>query len=86
MSARSLAEAVIMQSISDLWRKDAREESINFFEGEGFVKYAAIAGMKFKDKLKVVKLVDTVIKTEIKTEKTPRARRRHHAEIPVRTI
>ena len=45
MSVRSLAEAVILQSLEDLWNPSYREESREFFEGSGFKMCAEIAGM-----------------------------------------
>ena len=45
MGCRSLAEAVILQSIEDLWNPLHREESKEFFKGEGFKIYAEIADL-----------------------------------------
>ena len=44
-SIRSLAEAVILQSIEDLWNPARKRESLLFFKGEGFRLYAGIAGI-----------------------------------------
>ncbi len=42
---RNLAKAIILQAAEDLWDYDHRRESIVFFCGQGFCKYAALAGM-----------------------------------------
>jgi hypothetical protein len=42
---RSLAEAVILQSLEDLWEPAFRTESRDFFEGDGFRICADIAGL-----------------------------------------
>ncbi|HEX8948555.1 MAG TPA: hypothetical protein VF790_06310 [Dissulfurispiraceae bacterium] len=44
-SIRSLAEAVILQSLEDLWNPARKRESLLFFKGEGFRLYAEIAGI-----------------------------------------
>ncbi len=43
MSFKHLAEAVILQSIEDLWNPCYRKESKVFLYGEGFRMYADIA-------------------------------------------
>ncbi len=42
---KSLAEAVILQSMEDLWNPSHRDESKVFFKGDGFKICAEIAGM-----------------------------------------
>lgn len=54
---RSLAEAVILQSVEDLWSKTDRERSIEFFTGEGFSLCAEMAGMKIIDRLRFFRLL-----------------------------
>jgi hypothetical protein len=39
----SLAEAVILQSLEDLWDPSHRIESIDFFNGDGYRIYAKLA-------------------------------------------
>lgn len=46
MGYRALAEAVILQSAVDMWNPRYARESREFFEGEGFVLYAHIAGIQ----------------------------------------
>lgn len=43
MGFKSLAEAVILQSIEDLWNPCHRKDSKEFLYGEGFKIYADIA-------------------------------------------
>jgi len=82
MGTRDLAEAVILQSIEDLWSKDAREESINFFKKSGFVKYAAIASMTTEDRLKLLNIIGEAIRSEKKSA----TRRINNVEFRVRAV
>jgi len=43
--ARTLAEAVILQSIEDLWNPVCKRGSLMFFEGDGFVICCELAGI-----------------------------------------
>jgi hypothetical protein len=43
--ARSLAEAIILQSVEDLWDEGQRKECLKFFWGNGFAICAEIAGL-----------------------------------------
>ncbi|TAN44240.1 MAG: hypothetical protein EPN22_07070 [Nitrospirae bacterium] len=54
MGARTLAEAVIMQSICDLWNPHEKEESIKFFKGQWFDRYASVAGMVQSEKDRLI--------------------------------
>jgi hypothetical protein len=42
---KNLAEAVILQSLEDLWDPSHRIESIDFFNGDGYRIYAKLAGL-----------------------------------------
>jgi len=42
---KSLAEAVILQSLEDLWDPSHRIESIDFFNGDGYRIFAKLAGL-----------------------------------------
>lgn len=53
---KSLAEAIIFQSLDDLSVDGHREESICFFEGEGFTLCASLAGMGEDEKKAVLDL------------------------------
>ncbi len=56
-SVKSLAEAIILQSMEDFWGNAYREESIEFFKGEGFRVCAEIAGMGNEDQTKVLEML-----------------------------
>ena len=57
MGIRNLAEAVILQSIEDLWDKRHRSDCLAFFKGEGFNICARIAGIKFSGRMKLLRLI-----------------------------
>ncbi len=57
MRLKALAEAVILQSIEDLWSRTHRRDSIEFFEGEGFRHCADLAGMKVVERLKLIRML-----------------------------
>ena len=54
---RALAEAVILQSIEDLWSKTKRKKSIEFFMGDGFSLCADMAGMKVVERLRLLRML-----------------------------
>lgn len=54
---RHLAEAVILQSIEDLWNPECRGESHDFFDGEGFVLCSEIAGITHMKQLTVLRML-----------------------------
>lgn len=56
MGFRNLAEAVILQSLEDLWNPLYREESKEFFKGEGFKIYAEILDFNSLKKFKIIHL------------------------------
>lgn len=56
-SAKSLAEAIILQSMEDFWSNAYRQESIEFFKGEGFKICAEIAGMGHEEQSKVLEML-----------------------------
>jgi hypothetical protein len=55
--AEKIAEAIILQAIEDLWSDVHRQESIEFFTGEGFAICARIAGMGLYEKLKLIQAI-----------------------------
>ena len=74
MKTRNMAEAIILQSIEDLWDKDEREECIKFFSGENFRTCAAIAGLGTIEQIKILRILDDLIKVlnnPIKSKKDP---------------
>jgi hypothetical protein len=54
---RSLAEAIILQSIEDLWNPVCRRESLMFFGGEGFVLCSRIAGISYIKRLEMLRML-----------------------------
>jgi hypothetical protein len=54
---RSLAEAIILQSIEDLWNPVCRRESLLFFGGEGFVLCSKIAGISYIKRLEMLRML-----------------------------
>ena len=71
MGYKSLAEAVILQSMEDLWNPSHRDESKNFFKGDGFKICAEIAGMNSKKQYKFINLLGG--ETHVRTSKTQSA-------------
>ena len=57
---KNLAEAIILQSIEDLWSRTHQQESIEFFAGEGFRHCADMAGMGVVDRLRIMRLLRKV--------------------------
>lgn len=53
----SLAEAIIMQSLDDLWSATQRNKSVAFFTGEGFDICARMAGMRIIDRIELFGLL-----------------------------
>ena len=68
---KSLAEAVILQSIEDLWSPSHRDESKDFFEGDGFKICAEIAEMNSIKQFKFLYLLGG--KTHARTSKSHNA-------------
>lgn len=60
---KALAEAVILQSIEDLFDPLQRGKCIDFFKGEDFRLCAEIAGLSALDQIRIIRmLVDTSLK------------------------
>jgi len=56
MKVTHLAEAIILQSIEDLWDEEHRQACTEFFAGEDFRICAALAGMSTSDQIKILKM------------------------------
>ena len=69
MGMKSLAEAIIMQSITDLWKEDERENCLKFLKGEDFSVCAEMAGMSLPDQIKLMTLVNKSVKHGIAKKK-----------------
>jgi len=61
MKAENLAEAIILQSIEDLWDESQRDGCIAFFAGEDFTTCARIARMSLSDQVKLLNIVRGLI-------------------------
>ena len=55
--ARRLAEAVILQSIEDLWSPRCKRGSLLFFEGDGFALCSEIAGLSYIKQLSMLRML-----------------------------
>lgn len=71
MGYKSLAEAVILQSLEDLSDPRHREEGREFFGGDGFKIYGDIAELNLLNKLKIVHLAKG--RNNVRTTGVPRA-------------
>jgi hypothetical protein len=64
--ARTLAEAIILQSIEDLWNPVCKKGSLLFFEGDGFVLCSELAGISYIKQLAMLRmLADAAPKTSL---------------------
>lgn len=57
---RSLAEAIILQSIEDLWNPVCRRGSLRFFKSDGFVVCSEIAGISYIKQLAMFRMLADV--------------------------
>ncbi len=55
MRIASLAEAVILQALCDLFNGAHRRESVAFLSGDGFRTASDIAGMSHEEKVEILK-------------------------------
>lgn len=53
----TLAEAVLLQALADLWDRRHREESIAFLAGSDFKACASLAGMAEEQQAKLLSIV-----------------------------
>lgn len=57
-----LAQAIILQSVEDLWDRRHMAGSVEFFSGEGFHICAQMAGLGPKEKFKMLDLAWKVLR------------------------
>jgi hypothetical protein len=57
MKIRNLAEAIILQSVEDLWVAKQKDDCLTFFYGERFGMCAEIAGMNTYEQATMLQLV-----------------------------
>jgi hypothetical protein len=74
MGVKSLAEAIILQSMEDLSDPGARAESLEFFSGEAFRICAQMAGMKPDKQIRILELVQKLSEIPHTASKGERAR------------
>jgi len=55
--ARTLAEAIILQSIEDLWNPLCRRGSLRFFKSDGFALCSEIAGISYIKQLAMFRML-----------------------------
>jgi len=56
-SLRNLSEAIILQSMEDLWDEGHKDDCRTFFEGEGFHICAGIADIESSDRLRLIDMI-----------------------------
>jgi hypothetical protein len=54
---RSLAEAVILQAIEDLFDSSERKKSIDFFKSENFTLCAETAGLSALEQIRIIRML-----------------------------
>lgn len=64
MGLKGLAEAIILQSIADMWDDQLKEGCVTFFKGKDFRTCAEAAGMTVADQVKLLHMVKDVIEYE----------------------
>ena len=57
MNIKNLAEAIILQTVEDLWDAKQKDECLTFFYGESFGMCAEIAGMNKDEQAIMLQLV-----------------------------
>lgn len=62
----TLSERIILQALEDLWDEDEREESVEFFRGEGFTLCAEIANINVYDQVSLLTFVNDIVRREQK--------------------
>lgn len=65
MALKHLAEAIILQSIEDLWNRQQKNDCVAFFEGEGFHLCAGTAGINMFHRKRLLKLISTSISRKL---------------------
>ncbi len=78
---KGLAEAILLQSLEDLWIDEERSNCIDFFSGEGFRICSEIAGMSSEDKVKILNMVRDIVYQNSGKNKKVRGVRAHRGEV-----
>lgn len=72
MGIKGLAEAIILQSMEDLWDEEHKDDSVRFFDGEGFSLCADIAGMNFFEQLRLYNMANRMMPRAVNGRKKPK--------------
>ncbi len=62
MYLKSLAEAMILQSIEDLCGSRYKEDGMKFFKGDGFIICSEIAGLNTVQRRRILRLLKRVLR------------------------
>jgi hypothetical protein len=65
MNIKNLAEAIILQTVEDLWDAKQKGECLTFFYGESFGMCAEMAGMNKDEQAKMLHLVSASAQANI---------------------
>ena len=67
---KRLSEAILLQSLDDLYSKHYRMDALRFFNGEGFSICASIIGLNHEESQKIFDIVKkiTTIKQSVPTQ------------------
>lgn len=71
---KRLSEAILLQSLEDLYSKQHRMDALRFFNGEGFSICASIMGLNHEESQKIFDIVKKI--TTIKQSVPPQIRRK----------
>ena len=78
---KGLADAILLQSIEDLWTEVERSNCIDFFSGEGFRICSEIAGMSSDEKVKILNMVRDIIDQNSARDKKVKGLRADRSEV-----
>ncbi len=76
-----LVEAILLQSLEDLWIDEERSNCIDFFGGEGFRICSEIAGMSCDDEVTILNIVRDIINQNSGKDKKVRGIRVARGEV-----
>ena len=78
---KGLAEAILLQSLEDLWIDEERPNCIDFYSGEGFRLCSEIAGMSSDDKVEMLNIVGNIVHQNAGKDKKVRRIRADRGEV-----
>ncbi len=62
MGIRVLAEAIILQSMEDLWDEEEQENAMEFFDGKGFTACAKLADLGTFEQFRLYNMIKRAAK------------------------